>query len=371
MTANFDTMPESFGLTAAQRAALAADPADGSDRVALLAAHSGEPDLKALTQALAELRGRHDVLRMTIRRGDDGPVGVVGSRTVVPVELATEPPHPVNGFLPRRLDLTRGPLVHVALFSDDSGRILLGFQAHPVVLDEEAIYHAIHELGLLYRYFAGDGPIPPAARIGYQEHAVRARPAAGRVPRRTTVATHEIGSDTADRLRLIASSLGLPVALLVLAAWTISDPEASAKAAAPVAASLPGPSGWPPLGPTCNRVLLRANPGSAGDLADLAKQLDKATADAEPDDGATPVTFTFHDHRADTGGGVFQVAEMGSMLTPSEVSLAVHGTPAAGWRLSLAHRPGTASAQGARATLARMAGLLEKTGVALIDEELL
>ncbi len=367
MTATADTPSGNPGLTPAQSAALKADTADGSDRAALVVAHTGEVDLNALVQALMELRRRHDVLRTTIRHGDDGPVGVIGTRTVVPVELAAEPPpHPGDGYPPRRFDLRCGPLVRVVLFSGSGGRALLEFQAHPVVLDEEAIRAAVHELGLLYQYFAGDGPIPPMARIGYQEHVVALRPSVGRVPRRLPVVSHEIDSDTAGRVRLIASSRGLPVALLVLAAWITADAAAFEEAAARVAVSLGDPSGRPPLGPTCDRVLLRADPGSAGDVAALAEQLRTAMADVEPDDGGTPVTFTFHDDGA--GAGPFEVVEMGSVLAPSDVSLTGYGTPATGWLLRLTHRADIASAP---AVLARTAALLENTGAALIDEELL
>ncbi|MBB5801934.1 hypothetical protein F4560_001702 [Saccharothrix ecbatanensis] len=367
MTATVDTPSGKLGLTSAQSAALKADTADGSDRVALVAAHTGELDLKALTQALMELRRRHDVLRTTIRHGDDGPVGVIGTRTVVPVELAAEP-LPADGYPPRGFDLCGGPLVRVVLFSGTGGRTLLEFQAHPVVLDEEAIRAAVHELGLLYQYFGGDGPIPPMARIDYQEHVAALRSTVGRVPHRLPVVSHEIGSDTADRLRLIASSRGLPVALLVLAAWISADTAAFEAAAARVAVSLGDPSGRPPLGPACDRVLLRADPGSAGDIAALAEQLRTAMADVEPDDGGTPVTFTFHDDRAGADAGPFDVVEMGSVLAPSEISLAGHGTSAAGWLLRLTHR---ADIAGARAVLARTAALLENMGAALIDEEVL
>ncbi len=285
-----DTPPPSgnIGLTPAQCAALDADRADGSDRVALVAVHPGEPDLDALTQALMELRRRHDVLRTTVRYTDDGPVGTVGTRTVVPVELMAErPPHLADGFPPKRFDLANGPLMHVALSSDDGGRTLLGFQAHPVALDEETMRRAVHELGLLYRYFASDGPIPPVTRVGYREHAAGVGSTTGRVPRRMPVVSHEIGPATADRVRLIASSRGLPVALLVLAAWITAGAATSGAAAAPVATSPWDPAGRRPLGPTCDRILLRADAGSACDIVALAEHLDAATGDAEPDDGGT------------------------------------------------------------------------------------
>jgi hypothetical protein len=370
MTATPDTQPGNLGLTAAQSAALEADTADGSDRVALVAAHPGEPDLTALTQALMELRRRHDVLRTTVRRGDDGPVGTVGTGTVVPVELVAEP-HSADGFPPKRLDLANGPLLHVALFSEVGGRTLLGFQAHPVVLDEETMRRAVHELGLLYRYFAAGGPIPPVTRIGYREHAARLRSTARRVPRRMPVVSQEIGSVAADRIRLIGSSRGLPVALLVLAAWIIAGAAASGAAVASVAASLPDASGRRPLGPVCDRIVLRAGPGPARDLVALAEHLHAATADPEPDDGRTPVTFTFHDDRSAAGGGPFEIVETDSMLAPSEDSLAAHGTPAAGWLLRLTHGVDIAGSEAARATLARTVALLENAGASLIDEELL
>lgn len=372
MTATLDTPPGNTGLTAAQRAALDADGADGCNRVSLVAVHPGEPDLDALTQALMELRRRHDVLRMTVRHSNDGPVGTVGTRTVVPVELVAEPlAHPADGFPPKRFDLTNGPLVHVALSCDDGGRTLLGFQAHPVALDEQAMRRAIHELGLLYRYFAGHGPIPPVTRVGYWEHAAGVRSTTGRVPRRRPVVSHEISSATADRVRLIASSRGLPVALLVLAAWITAGAVTSGAATAPVAASLPDPSGRQPLGPTCNRVLLRADPGSACDIVALAEHLRVSRGNAEPDDGGTHVSFTFDDDRAGAGASPFEVVEMGSVLAPSEVSLAAHSTPTGSWLLRLAHRADIAGCKAARATLARTARLLEDTGALLIDEELL
>jgi hypothetical protein len=355
-------------LTSAQRAALDADRADGSDRVALVAVHTGELNLNALTQALMELRRRHDVLRTTVHYTDDGPVGTVGIRTVVPVELmAGRPRRPADGFPPKRLDPARGPLVHVALSSDDDGRTFLGFQAHAAALDEETMRRAVHELGLLYRYFANGGPMPAVPRGGYWENVAGVRSAAGRVPRRMPVVSHEIGPVIADRLRLIASSRGLPVALLVLAAW-IAAGAASGVAPVSVAASLPDRSGRRPLGPACDRILLRVEAGSACDLVALAEHLHTAGGNPEPDDGGTPVTFTFDDGRTGPGAGPFEVVESGTMLAPSAVSLAAYGTPAAGWLLRLAHREDIA---GARATLARTAALLEEAGASLVEEELL
>ncbi|WP_089107759.1 condensation domain-containing protein [Streptomyces hyaluromycini] len=372
MTATVDMPPGNLGLTAAQSAALEADTTDGSYRVALLAVHPGELDLHALAQALMELRRRHDVLRTTVRYNDDGPVGTVSTQTVVPVELvAGPPPHSADGLPPKRLDLTTGPLVHVAVFSDVGGRTLLGFQAHPVVLDEETVRRAVHELGLLYRYFAGGGPFPPVTRVGYREHAARMRSTAGRVPRRMPVVSHEVGPATADRVRLIGSSRGLPVALLVLAAWITAGAATSGAATAPVATSLPDPSGKRPLGPVCDRILLRGEPGAAYDVVALAEHLRAATADTKPDDGDTPLTFTFHDDRPRAGGGPFEVVEASGMLAPSEDSLAVHSTSAAGWLLRLTHRADIASSTAARATLARTVALLDNAGASLVDEELL
>jgi hypothetical protein len=372
MTATFDTPSSISGLTSAQRAALEANTSDGSDRVALVAVLPGEPDLRALTQALMELRRRHEVLRTTIRATDDGPVAIVGARTVVPVELIAKPaPHPADGFPPKHFDLLNGPLLRAAIFPDAVGRTLLGIQAHPVVLDEEAMRRGVHELGLLYRYFRGVGPIPPATQIAYREHAAMMPSASGRVPRRISAVTHEIDSDTADRISLIASSRGLPVALLVLAAWIAATAATSGAPAAPVAASLPDPSGTQPLGPTCDRVLLRADPGSRYDIVALAERLRSATVDAEPDDGGTPITFTFHDDRHGVRSSPLEIVETGSMLAPSEVSLTTHGTPTAGWRLRLTHRSDIAGSTTVHPALARTAALLENAGASLVDEELL
>lgn len=353
-------MPGHITLSSAQRAALDADTTDGSDHVALAAVHTGELNLNALTQALMELRRRHDVLRTTVRYTDDGPVGAVGTRTVVPVELVSrQPGRPAGWFPPKRLDPVRGPLVHVVLSCDDDGRAFLGFQAHAAALDEEAMRRAVRELGLLYRYFASTGPLPAVSGDGYREHA--ARSAAGRVPRRMPVVSHEIGPAVADRLRLLASSRGLPVGLLVLAAWIAAG---VASEVAPVAVSLPDRSGRRPLGPTCDRILLRVDAKSSYDLVVLAERLHMAMGNHEPDDGGTPVTFAFDEDRV----GPFEVVESGTVLAPSAVSLAAYGTAAAGWLLRLAHREDIA---GARATLARTVALLEEAGAALVEEELL
>lgn len=374
MTATFDTPPVNSGLTPAQCAALDSDRAGGSDRVALVAVYLGELDIDALAQALMELRRRHDVLRTTVRYSEDGPVGTVRTRTVVPVELVAEPPpHTATQFPPpKRFDLANGPLIHVALCSNIGGRTLLSIQAHPVALDEETMRRAVHELGMHYRYFAGDGPIPPVTRIGYREHAAGVRSTIGRVPRRMPVVSREIGPATAERVRLIASSRGLPVALVVLAAWITAAPATFGAPTTPVAVSLPRPSGRRPLGPTCDRTLLWADPGSAFDIVDLAEHLHAAAAgDAEPDDGGTQVTFTFDDDRDGAGASPFEVVEMGSMLAPSEISLATHGVSATGWLLRLTHRADIAGSAAGRATLARTAALLERAGAALVDEELL
>jgi hypothetical protein len=354
-------------LTPAQCAALAASRTDGSDRVTLAAVHPGRPDLDALTQALMELVGRHHVLRTTVRYTDDGPVAMVGTRAVVPVELMAGPPsHPAGGFPPEHFDPASGPLVHVALSYYDDGRTLLMFQAHPVALDEQAARRALHELGLLYRYFSGDGPIPPAVRVSPREPCS----ATGRVPRRLPVVTREIAAAAAERGRLIASSHGLPVALLVLAAWIIADATTSAAGAVAVAASLSSPSLSEPLGPACDHILLRAGPRPAGDIVALAEHLHTATGAAPPDDGSSPVTFIFAEDRAGVGASPFEVVETGSVLAPSEVSLAVHSTPA-GWLLRLAHRADPASGRAGHAALTRTAALLEDACATLIDEELL
>ncbi|MEU1167073.1 hypothetical protein ABZ372_44950, partial [Streptomyces sp. NPDC005921] len=300
------------------------------------------------------------------------PVGMVSTQTVVPLELVADPPpYSADGLPPKRPDLTTGPLMHIALFSEAADRTLLGFQAHPVVLDEETMRRALHELGLLYRYFAGSGPIPPVTRIDYREHAAGVRSAAGRVPRRMPVVSHEVDPATADRVRLIGSTRGLPVGLLVLAAWITAAEATSTAATTPVAASLPDPSGKRPLGPVCDRVLLRGGPRPSYDIVALAHHLRTATLDTEPDDGGTPLTFTFHDDRTEAGTDPFEVVEASSMLAPSETSLAAHGTPTAGWLLRLTHRADTASSTAARATLARTVALLENAGASLVDEELL
>ena len=369
-----DTRPPSgtIGLTPAQCAALGADTADGSDRVALVAVHPGEPDLDALTQALMELRRRHDVLRTTVRYTDDGPVGTVGTRTVVPVELVAErPPHPADGFPPKRFDLANGPLMHVALSGGDGGRTFLGFQAHPVALDEEAMRRAVHELGLLYRYFASDGPIPTVTRVGYREHAAGVRSTTGRVPRRMPVVSHEIGPATAEPRSpdcVVARAAGGPARARCLDHGRRGDIRSGHRTGRDVP---PGPVGRRPLGPACDRILLRADAGSACDIVALAEHLHAATGYAEPDDGGTPVTFTFDDDRAGAGAGPFEVVETGTVLAPSEVSLATLGTPAAGWLLRLAHRADIAGCKADRATLARAAALLEDAGASLVDEELL
>lgn len=358
----------SIALTPAQCAALKADKADGSDRVVLVAVHPGELDLDALAHALMELRRRHDILRSTIRYTEHGPVSTVGTRTMLPVELMAErPPRPADGFPPKRFDLASGPLVHVTLCSDDGGPALLGFQAHAVALDEETMRHLVHELGLLYRYFASDGPIPPVTQVGYREHAAGVRSTIGRVPKRLPVVSHEVGPAIADRIRLIASSRGLPVALLVLAAWIATGSATSAQ----VAVSLSDPSGRRPLGPARNRILVRAEAGSTCDIVTLAEHLHAAAGDGEPDDGITPVSFTFADGRAGAGPSPFEVLESSTMLARSDVALAAYGTPAMGWLLRLARHGDIAGRNADRAALARTAAMLEEAGAALVDEELL
>jgi amino acid adenylation domain-containing protein/non-ribosomal peptide synthase protein (TIGR01720 family) len=138
---------------------------------------SGQLDAAALAASLADVLGRHEVLRARFAEGPSGPVQVIDPPRPFPLPvidlsaLAGEEPSRVAGEIlgreaARPFDLAAGPLVRGALLRLAERRHLLFLSLHHAVSDAWSAGLLARELGRRYAaHREGGTPAPPAPQV--------------------------------------------------------------------------------------------------------------------------------------------------------------------------------------------------------------
>jgi amino acid adenylation domain-containing protein len=140
-------------------------------------------DLPALAKALRALTGRHEVLRSSVARGEEGPYAAIAGRAALalPVADLSALPGPARGEESRRLaageaerpfDLERGPLARFLAVRLGGGEHLLAVTFHHLAVDARSLAILFDELGMLYDVARGVGRPPPAPLVDYGDFAV-------------------------------------------------------------------------------------------------------------------------------------------------------------------------------------------------------
>jgi amino acid adenylation domain-containing protein len=151
----------------------------------------GHVDREALRQALDALVGRHEALRTTFAFADGELAQVTAAAEGHPVSLRLE--HPagarpddtgitayVRPFAASPFDLEAGPLVRAQLASFAGDEHVLTLSTHHIVVDGWSLGLLVRDLFAFYALFArGAAPGLPAVEIGYRDHHVQSRQAAG------------------------------------------------------------------------------------------------------------------------------------------------------------------------------------------------
>jgi hypothetical protein len=148
----------------------------------------GPLDVAALERCVAEVARRHQVLRTTFRRGEDGTVHqVAGELPALPFALAdlTALPEAERDAELRRLtgaevehefDLERGPIFRVLLARLGAERHVLVVSMHPLAWDGWSRMVFVRELVTLYAAALAGYEAPlPALPVQYADHAFRER----------------------------------------------------------------------------------------------------------------------------------------------------------------------------------------------------
>ncbi|MFJ6613304.1 non-ribosomal peptide synthase/polyketide synthase [Streptomyces sp. NPDC091289] len=269
---------------------------------------AGDVDAERLRAALGTVVSRHPVLRSAIaHEGVSRPVLVVRGRVTVPWRL-----HDLRGRADRldavlraetavRFGLAEAPLLRAALLRlDDGWRLLV--TGHHAVLDGWSVPVL---LGEVLRAYAGDDlGAPPRPYRGHlawlaaQDHeksaAAWGEALAGVRP--TLVATAHgpaeaavrlegvLDAATTERLTDAARDLGVTVNSLVQAAWSVTLRELTGRDDVVFGVTVAGRPAEVPgvdemIGLFVNTVALRARPGAARTLAELARSVQDDQAD--------------------------------------------------------------------------------------------
>jgi amino acid adenylation domain-containing protein/non-ribosomal peptide synthase protein (TIGR01720 family) len=135
-------------------------------------------DPRVLSWAVREIVGRHESLRTTFRAVDGQPVQVVGPAAdivlaVVDLGGLVEPSQVIHDEIRRPFDLTRGPLLRIALLRQSEREQVLVVTMHHIVSDGWSIGVFFRELTALYQAFARGEPSPlPDLPIQYVDYAL-------------------------------------------------------------------------------------------------------------------------------------------------------------------------------------------------------
>ncbi|MEA2602726.1 MAG: hypothetical protein QOF89_3718 [Acidobacteriota bacterium] len=135
-------------------------------------------DPRMLARAVREIVGRHESLRTTFRTVDGQPVQVVGAAAeaalaIMDLGRLAEPSSLIREEIRRPFDLTRGPLLRLALLRLAEREQILVVTMHHIVSDGWSISVFFRELNLLYRAFARGEPSPlPDLPLQYVDYAL-------------------------------------------------------------------------------------------------------------------------------------------------------------------------------------------------------
>jgi len=142
----------------------------------------GALSAEVLRRVLGEIVRRHEPLRTTLARGDDGPVQVIHPAGDLHLPVTDLSSHPDAAGELRRVmdagaqavfDLERGPLLRLHLVRLEVDEHLLLVDMHHVVSDGWSMERFRAELATLYAAFAAGEPSPlPDLAVQYADYAV-------------------------------------------------------------------------------------------------------------------------------------------------------------------------------------------------------
>ncbi|HEX7240013.1 MAG TPA: amino acid adenylation domain-containing protein, partial [Longimicrobiaceae bacterium] len=143
----------------------------------------GEPDVRSLERALAEVVRRHEALRTVFRVEAGEPVQVVGAPRPVPVPVVELSGLPANrreaaareeaaAEAARPFDLARGPLLRALLLRLAADRVVLLVTLHHVAGDEWSMQLLVREASTLYDALSrGEPCLLPPLPVQYADYA--------------------------------------------------------------------------------------------------------------------------------------------------------------------------------------------------------
>ncbi|MEU5164042.1 amino acid adenylation domain-containing protein [Streptomyces sp. NPDC020875] len=155
---SFPVGPAPHGLWVSERLA----PLGAVNHLPFAVRFEGDPDLPALTSAVADLTARHPALSLTVREEDGIPVFAPGPRPGLAIRACA--PDLLAGELlaasAAPFDPAAGPLVRFTLFTTGQGRATLHGVAHHLVFDGASTDVLLADLAAAYAHRAGHGPAP-------------------------------------------------------------------------------------------------------------------------------------------------------------------------------------------------------------------
>ncbi|HYO56996.1 non-ribosomal peptide synthetase, partial [Archangium sp.] len=143
----------------------------------------GELKVGVLERCFTEILQRHESLRTTLRQGEHGgeqlvhpgaiaPLTVVDLRALPAEERERETRRLATKEAHRPFDLTRGPLLRIALLSLEPQRHVLLLTLHHIVSDGWSMEVLLRELAALYDAFCRGEPSPlPSLPVQYADYA--------------------------------------------------------------------------------------------------------------------------------------------------------------------------------------------------------